>query len=220
MAHLFTLHEETASYVRLQKKTHEIDIMVEISTEYKPELHPDTTIHFLDHLLETLSWGMCMSIGCTVVCGKWRSTHTIAEDVAITLGAALKKLFYRKLNDEGLNISGSGLCGLDESLVRAMVSMEGRRNAFITYSDQVKQFEMAEDLQSADLEGFMESFFQGFPATLHLDFLKSRDAHHAWESAFNAVGEALRMAYTTNPWRKASHNPYYGEEGIADASLA
>lgn len=30
MAHLFTLHEETATYVKLQKKTHELDIMVEI----------------------------------------------------------------------------------------------------------------------------------------------------------------------------------------------
>lgn len=78
---------------------------------------------------------------------------------------------------------------------------------------------MVEDLQTADMESFMEGFFQGFPGTLHLDFLKSRDAHHAWESAFHAVGEALRMAYQSNPWRQASHNPYYAEEGIADASL-
>ena len=219
MAQLFTLHEQTPTYVKLQKKTHELDIVVEISTEYRPELRPNTTIHFLDHMIDTLSWGMCMSIGCTVVSGKWRSTHTIAEDVAITLGAALKKLFYHKLNTEGININGWGLFGLDEALVRAMVSMEGRRNTFITYADKVRYFEMAEDLQTADLEGFMEGFFQGFPGTLHLDFLQSRDAHHAWESAFHALGEALRMAYTSNPWRQASHNPYYAEEGIADASL-
>jgi len=192
MAQLFTLHEETDTYIKMQKKTHELDIIVEISTEYKPELRPNTTINFLDHMLDTLSWGMCMSIGCSVVCGKWRSTHTIAEDVAITLGAALKKLFYRKLNNEGININGWGIFGLDESLARAMVSMEGRRNTFITYTDQVKRFEMVEDLQTADMESFMEGFFQGFPATLHLDFIKSRDAHHAWESAFHAMGEAAQ----------------------------
>ena len=219
MAHLFTLHEETPTYVKMQKKTHELDIVVEISTEYKPELRPNTTINFLDHMLDTLSWSMCMSIGCTVECGKWRSTHTIAEDVAITLGAALKKLFYRKLNQEGININGWGIFGLDESLARAMVSMEGRRNTFISYTDKVKQFEMVEDLQTADLEGFVEGFCQGFPGTIHLDFLKSRDAHHQWESGFHALGEALRMAYEHNPWRIASHNPYYAEEGIADASL-
>ncbi len=219
MAHLFTLHKETPTYVKLQKKTQEIDITIEVTTDYRPELRPDTTIHFLDHMLDTFSWGLCMSIGCKVECGKWRSTHTIAEDVAITLGAALKKLFYTKLNNEGMNINGFALFGLDESLASAMVSMEGRRNVFITYTDKVRRIEMVEDMQFADMEGFMEGFFQGFPATLHLDFLKSRDAHHAWESAFHAVGEALRMAYEANPWRKASHNPYYGEEGIADASL-
>lgn len=219
MAHLFTLHQDTPTYVKMQKKTHELDIVVEISTEYRPELRPHTTIHFLDHMLDTLSWGLCMSIGCTVTQGKWRSTHTIAEDVAITLGAALKKLFYRKLNEQGINVNGYGLFGLDESLARAMVSMEGRRNAFISYVEGVKRFEMVEDLQTADLEGFMEGFAQGFPGTVHIDFLKSRDAHHAWESAFHALGDALRMAYADNPWRISVHNPYYAEEGIADASL-
>ena len=219
MSHLFTLHEETATFVKLQKKTFELDITVEVSTEYKPELRPDTGINFLDHLLDSFSWGLCMSIGCTVVCGKWRSTHTIAEDVAITLGAALKKLFYRKLNEKGINITGNGVCVLDESQSRALVSMEGRRNAFINYAPEVRRFEMAEDLQCADLEGFVEGLAQGFPGTIHVDFIRSRDAHHAWESAFTAMGDAFRMAYETNPWRISANNPYYAEEGIADASL-
>lgn len=219
MAHLFTLHEETDTYVKIQKKTHELDIVIEISTEYRPDLRPNTTINFLDHMLDTFSWGLCMSIGCTVVCGKWRSLHTIAEDVAITLGAGLKKFFYRKLNAKGININGSAEFGLDESLAKAMVSMEGRRNTFISYAPGVKVFEQVEDMQHADLEGFVEGFCQGWPGTVHIDFLKSRDGHHAWESAFHALGEALRMAYQDNPWRVASHNPYYGEEGIADASM-
>ena len=219
MAHLFTLHEETPTYIKMQKKTHELDIVVEISTEYRPDLHPNTTIHFLDHLLESFSWGLCMSIGCRVTEGKWRSTHTIAEDLAITLGAALKKIFYRKLNEKGINITGNGLCALDESQARVMVSMEGRRNCFISYAPEVRRFEMAEDLQCADLEGFIEGLAQGFPGTIHIDFLKSRDAHHAWEAAFTAMGDAFRMAYETNPWRISANNPYYAEEGIADASL-
>ena len=66
---------------------------------------------------------------------------------------------------------------------------------------------------------FVEGFFQGFPATCHLDLLKGRDPHHCWETAFHALGEALRDAMKPNPWRVASHNPYYAEEGVADASL-
>jgi hypothetical protein len=41
-----------------------------------------------------------------------------------------------------------------------------------------------------------------------------------WESAFTALGEALRMAYVTNSFRVAKNNPYYADEGVADASLA
>ncbi|ATW27749.1 hypothetical protein [Candidatus Formimonas warabiya] len=221
MTKLFTLHRETDRYVKIQKKTQELDIMVEISTEFDRQLSPDTGLDFLDHCMESLSWGLCMSLGCKIETGKWKSTHTIAEDLAITLGAGLKKLFFKKMNDVGINISGWSLFCLDEALVRSMVSLEGRRNTFISYAPDCPgaQCEWVEDLKSADLVAFMEGFFQGFPASFHLDFLKGRDPHHSWEAAFTALGESLRMAYASNPWRIAKNNPYYAEEGIADASL-
>ncbi|MDQ0204317.1 hypothetical protein J2S01_002045 [Pectinatus haikarae] len=34
-----------------------------------------------------------------------------------------------------------------------------------------------------------------------------------------ALGEALRMAYRDNPWKIVGHNPFYADEGTADASL-
>jgi imidazoleglycerol-phosphate dehydratase len=218
---LFTLLKETENYIKIQKKTHELDIIVEISTEFDCDLKPDTTLDFLDHCIETLSWGLCMSIGCTIKTGKWRSTHTIAEDLAITIGAGLKKLFFKKLHNKGINIGGWALYGVDDSLVRTMVALEGRRNTYISYSADCPgaQTETCEDLKTADLVAWVEGFCQGFPATLHVDFIKGKDPHHSWEAAFQAMGEALRMAYATNPWRIAKNNPYYAEEGIADASM-
>ncbi|NIS69930.1 MAG: hypothetical protein GTO12_13600, partial [Proteobacteria bacterium] len=85
MAKLFTLLEETENYVKMRKDTHELKIIIELSTIFKT-LKVSTTMDFFDHMIETLSWGACMSIGCMVETGKWRSTHTIAEDVGITLG--------------------------------------------------------------------------------------------------------------------------------------
>lgn len=221
MAQLFTLHEATDTYIKMQKKTQELDIMVEISTEFNDALRPETTSDFLDHIVDTLAWGSCLSIGVKVESGKWRSTHTICEDVGITLGAALKKLFYQRLNDVGVNILGWGFGTLDEALARAVVGVEGRRNTFISVAEECPggRLELVEDLKCADLVAFVEGFFQGFPATCHLDFIKGRDPHHVWECGVHAMGEALRMACAPNPWRIASHNPYYGEEGIADASL-
>ncbi len=221
MAALFTIHEATKDYIKIQKSTHELDIIVELSTKFRPDLRPNTTSDFLDHMIDTLAWGMCMSIGVKVVCGKWRSTHTIAEDVGITMGAGLKKLYYRLLEEKGVNILGAGFGCLDEALSRCVVGVEGRRNTFISVAPECTggKLELVEDLRSQDMWSFVEGFFQGFPATCHLDLLKGRDPHHCWETAFHALGEALRDAMKENPWRIAKNNPYYGEEGVADASL-
>ncbi len=220
MAKLFTLLEETEDFVKIRKDTHELNITIELSTVFK-DLRVNTTIDFFDHMIETLSWGACMSIGCLVETGKWRSTHTIAEDVGITLGTGLKRFFTRKIENEGINASGSCIFGLDESLARVMVNMEVRRNVFFSVHDDCPgvKTELVEDLKVQDMFAFVEGFCQGFPATVHMDFLKGRDSHHTWESAIHALGQAIRNAFTSNPWRKAANNPYYAEEGIADAAL-
>jgi imidazoleglycerol-phosphate dehydratase len=222
MAQLFTLHEQSDTRVRLQKSMQEVDVVVTVSTAHDPALAPDTGIGFLDHLIASLSWGMCMSIGCTATVGRWRSTHTIAEDSAQTIGAALKYLYYRKVVAEGINAFGSAEACLDEALARATVSIEGRRNAFVAVADACPggRTELVEDLQAPDCVAFIEGFAQGLPATVHIDLLKGQNPHHVWESAFTALGEALRIAYVTNPFRTARNNPYYADEGVADASLA
>jgi imidazoleglycerol-phosphate dehydratase len=222
MPQLFTLHEHSETRVKLQKQMQEVDVVVEVSTEYDGALVPDTGIGFLDHLIASLSWGLCMSVGCTTTVGRWRSTHTIAEDSAQTIGAALKYLYYRKIVAEGINAFGSAEACLDEALARAMVSVEGRRNAFVSVAKECPggRFEVVEDLQTPDCVAFIEGFAQGLPATVRVDLLKGANPHHVWESAFTALGEALRIAYVPNPFRIASNNPYYAEEGVADTSLA
>ena len=56
MPQLFTLHEHSETRVKLQKQMQEVDVVVEVSTEYDGALVPDTSIGFLDHLIASLSW--------------------------------------------------------------------------------------------------------------------------------------------------------------------
>lgn len=218
---LFTIHEETSRYIDIQKTIQEVDIRAQISLDYNPKLAPDTGIQILDHFIWTFAWGMNVSIGCKCSQGKYFSQHTTAEDLGQTLGAGLKKFFYKKMQETGCNVCGHSLFGLDEALVRAMVNFEGRRNCYITIADTCAggHAEFVEDTQAANMIAFFEGFSQGLPATIHIDLLQGRDPHHTWESAFMALGEAIRMAYSDNPWKKASNNPFYAEEGAADASL-
>ena len=218
---LFTLQEETDTRIKLQKTIQEVDITVELSTVIDPTLKPDTGIQILDHFMWTFAWGMEMSLGCKCVQGKYLSHHTTAEDLGQTIGAALKRMFYKKMQEQGCKGYGYSVFGLDEALARAMINFEGRRNCFVTIADSCPggKTEFVEDTQAANFIAFYEGFSQGFPATVHVDLLQGRDPHHSWESSFRALGEAICMAYSDDPWKKASNNPFYAEEGAADASL-
>lgn len=214
MGKMFTILEEKEGYIRIRKSVKEMNVVCEISQTFNSELKPDTGITILDHFVWTLAWGMNMSVGCKVACGRYRSEHTIAEDLGVTLGTALQHFFSRKLQTKGINICGNSMFGLDEALVRAMVNFEGRRNCFITCADECSggRSEFVETTQAANFIAFFEGFSQGFAATVHIDLLQGKDPHHTWESAFRALGEALRMAYDDNPWKIAAHNPFYADE--------
>lgn len=97
MGKLFTIHEQTNDYIKIEKDIKEVNVVCEISSIFNDKLIPNTGINILDHFIWSFAWGLNMSIGCKVVCGKYRSEHTIAEDLGITLGAGLKNFFLGKL---------------------------------------------------------------------------------------------------------------------------
>jgi imidazoleglycerol-phosphate dehydratase len=214
LAKLYDIKELTDSNVRVVKTTKEIVIDLEVS-QIRKELEINSGLDFLNHMLETIAWGACMSLGVKAETRRnHRLTHTIAEDVGITLGVALRGLHDRRIV-RGLNGAGSGLFGLDDSLARAMIDIEGRRNTFIDLVASGSKLEKVEDMLTQDCIAFVEGLAQGLGATIHLDILKGHDPHHCWESAFRAIGEALKEVFTENSWRKAADNPYYAEEGLA-----
>ncbi|MGQ9787916.1 MAG: hypothetical protein ACUVQM_01175 [Candidatus Hadarchaeaceae archaeon] len=212
MPKLFEIKELSDSSIRLVKSTRELDVEVEVSLE-KKKTEIATGLAFLDHMLETIAWGACMSIGAAVNVKK-KLTATITEDVGITLGTALAHLFELRAK-VGVNGAGAGLFALDDALARAMVSVEGRRNIFVGLDAEGAKSERVEDLYTSDCVAFLEGLSQGLKATIHLDILKGQEPHHCWEAASRALGEALGAVFKKNSWRPASDNPYYAEEGLA-----
>jgi len=197
------LNVETRSpeYVKVSRKTTETFVVAEISTK-KKDFEIKTQQTFLDHMIEELAWFACMSIGVTVESLKNRRlSHTIAEDSGITLGKAFRVLYEEKMK-EGLNGLGSSFSVLDESSSQAIISIEGRSNSYIYVDSEGGKMELVEDIKNVDLIAFIEGLAQGFGATIHLYLMKGRDPHHAWESAFRALGGAIKQAFEQNSWRK------------------
>lgn len=196
-----TIERSTPEYVKVTRRTRETEVVAEISLT-KRDLSISTGIGFLDHMIEQLSWYACMSIGITVKCLKNRKlTHTVAEDAGLTLGYAFKELYIKRMNI-GLNSAGSAYAAIDEALALAVISIEGRSNAFINAECEGAIAENVEDLRSKDLIAFIEGLAQGMRTTIHIHILQGKDPHHTWEATFRSLGWALREAFNVNEWRK------------------
>jgi imidazoleglycerol-phosphate dehydratase len=135
----------------------------------------DTSIPFLDHMLITLARyaGLHLEVEAA---GDLR--HHIIEDVAITLGLAL-----RRETPAACARYGSATVPMDEALVHAALDLGGR-------------FYYEGPVPSGLYDHFLRSMAENAAMTLHVRVLRGRDRHHVVEAAVKAVGLALRQALT------------------------
>jgi imidazoleglycerol-phosphate dehydratase len=132
-----------------------------------------TTVPFLDHMLVTLA--RYSGSGMTVhASGDLR--HHIVEDVAITLGAAM-----RSVVPTACARYGHRTIPMDDALVEVTLDLGGRRY-------------YRGPLPSSYYDHWMRSFAEHLQSTLHIRVLRGADRHHIVEAAFKALGLALRDA--------------------------
>ncbi len=132
-----------------------------------------TNDRFFDHMLHCLARysGLNLAI---IADGDLR--HHLIEDVAITLGLALRDTIPQTCRR-----FGHAVVPMDDALVEAALDAGGR--AFY-----------AGRLPSRLYEHFFRSFAENGGMTLHLCVRRGRDRHHVVEAAVKATGFALRQA--------------------------
>jgi len=128
---------------------------------------------FLSHMVVTLARYAGLGLTLKAV-GDLR--HHLVEDVAITLGLALR----RAMPDSSTRY-GDATIPMDDALVRAAVDLGGRP----WYEGR---------LPSPLYEHFLQSLAVNLQATVHLRVLRGTDRHHMVEAAVKAFGLALRQA--------------------------
>lgn len=105
--------------------------------------------------------------------------------------------FAKALADKkGIRRYGHAYVPLDESLSRVVIDFSGRPG--LEYHANYPRARIGEF--DVDL---IHEFFQGFInhalATLHIDSLRGKNAHHIAETIFKAFGRAVRMAIEVDP---------------------
>lgn len=132
-----------------------------------------TTEPFLDHMLETFARYADVRLDVEAT-GDLR--HHLIEDVAITLGLAVK--------DEippACQRYGDAVVVMDDAMVQVALDAGGRPY-------------YRGPLPSRLYDHFFRSFADNAALTLHVRVLRGRDRHHVVEAAVKALGLALRRA--------------------------
>ncbi len=178
---------------RIERKTGETDVRVELALEGTGAGARSTGVGFLDHMLDLLARHGSIDLEVAVSGDLETGAHHTAEDTAIVLGQALDGALADRA---GITRYGSATIPMDEARASCAVDISGR--PFLLFEA---------DLPPGATGGFehelTEEFFRALATaaklTLHLRVEAGSNAHHMIEAAFKAFARALRQAAALDP---------------------
>lgn len=155
------------------RETKETKVRIELALGANDKPQVDTGLPFFDHMLT--AFGAYAGIGWKIH-ARGDLKHHLMEDVALTLGAAVREI----LPDTAARY-GERTIPMDDALVQAVIDVGGR-------------FYYRGKLPSRLYTHVLRSFADQCKATVHIRVLRGKDRHHITEAAFKALGLALRQA--------------------------
>jgi imidazoleglycerol-phosphate dehydratase len=171
----------------VERHSKETRLLCEVCLDRGAEIHVETGLPFLDHMLEQTARYGAFDLRLTGSGDLHVDPHHLMEDGGIVLGQALS----RALGDRsGITRFAAAYAPLDESLARVVIDL-GKR-PYISYNLPLRG--RIGTLESETLEEWWRAFSIHVGATLHVDLIRGRNRHHVAESAHKALGLALREA--------------------------
>jgi imidazoleglycerol-phosphate dehydratase / histidinol-phosphatase len=183
IAHLLVDRPRTAVVERATRETR-VQVAVDLDTHDEAVIH--TGLGFFDHMLEQLGkhGGFGLSVQCTGDLGV--DEHHTVEDVALTLGEALR----RSLGDRrGIERYGF-LLPMDETAAEVAIDLGGR--PYLVFEGAFSRDRVG-DLPTELVPHFFRSLAQTLGAAVHIR-VRGENNHHMVEACFKGFARALRQA--------------------------
>jgi len=175
------------------RNTNETRIRVVVNLDGTGQQTLQSGVPFLDHMLDQIARHGLLDLDVQCEGDTHIDDHHTVEDIGIALGQAVAQATGNKA---GLRRYGHAYVPLDEALSRVVIDLSGRPG--LHYQVPFTRARIG----SFDVD-LVSEFFQGFvnhaQATVHIDNLRGKNAHHQCETVFKAFGRALRMAVETDP---------------------
>jgi len=175
-----------ARRARVQRKTKETDVMVEVDLSQEGANNIASGLGFFDHMLEQIAkhGGFSLRLACT---GDLHiDEHHTIEDCALALGAALREALGDK---RGIARYGF-LLAMDEAEAQVALDLSGR--PFFVWEGRFDR-ERVGEMPTELVPHFFRSLSEALGAALHIS-VRGENSHHMIESCFKGVGRSLRQA--------------------------
>ena len=172
----------------VSRATKETSISATVDLDGEGKADVATGLGFLDHMVGQLAKHGRFDISLHCKGDLHIDDHHTAEDCALALGEAFDKALGKR---EGIRRFGNAYCPLDEALSRVVVDISSRPHAVV---DLQLTREMIGTISAEMLKHVLESFAATARITLHVHNVHGENNHHKAESAFKALGVAMRQA--------------------------
>jgi imidazoleglycerol-phosphate dehydratase len=187
-------------FARVERRTKESDIVVELDLDGTGQVRIDTGVPFFDHMLTALGSHASFDLSVRAVGDIEIEAHHTVEDTAIVLGQALGQALGDK---KGIRRFGDSFIPMDETLAHAAVDVSGRPY-FVHTGEPEYMVDFTIAGSSAPYHTVInrhvfESLAFNARIALHVRTLYGRDPHHITEAQYKAVARALRQAVEPDP---------------------
>ncbi len=170
---------------KIERKTAETTITLELNLDGRGQAEIETGVGFLDHMLTLFAFHGNFDLKVACSGDTFVDDHHSVEDIGIVLGQA----FVQALGDKrGIQRYSDIALPMDEALCNVAVDISNR--PYLVYNIDFK----AEKIGEIDTQNFKE-FFRAFVnearITLHINLSYAENDHHAIEACFKAFARAL-----------------------------
>jgi len=178
---------------RLERKTRETQIELELELDGGGTYEVSTGIAFFDHMLESFAKHALLDLRLTAKGDLAVDAHHTVEDVGIVLGQALREALG---SAEGIRRYGSFVLPMAEAKVEVAVDVSNR--PYLVYrislaNDRIGGFDVSL------VEDFLYAFSQHAGLDLHVELRYGKSPHHVVEAIFKGLARALRIALEIDP---------------------
>lgn len=179
---------KTGRHGRVERKTSETQITVDVGLDGTGAYTVNTPIGFLSHMVEQLGRHGRFDLKVDAVGDVHIDGHHTTEDLAFALGTAFREALGDK---RGIQRYGWATLPMDEACVTCALDLSGRQ--FFVWRVDVPKAKIG-DFDTELAEVFFEAFARGLQCNLHFHLHSGDVLHHIIEICFKSLAKALRMA--------------------------